>query len=254
MKKVVIIFCLLFLASCSNNQTISTTETIPTIQPEITENIPTNTPLNTPQPTIDITTTKPYEFSTFYETDFSLMDSVVPNGPCSGDMTIEMCIDYYGTKSAIPDGISVGVYDEDDDYRYYVINNTLTGNSVEVRIAKGMYDSQLSDVQYSLNEDNDLIISFFFDYDQDLINDHSDSYDISQRYSQSGGPIYSHTIYHLIENNGFQMNGKMINSNDHFTLLEEQNTDLYLQSIENIEYAKIGLSYLESCDLINLVQ
>ena len=264
MNKVAIFLCLLFLTACSTSQTVSTSETtgitptheslvetsipISTADSEMTENAPSVTQQSTSN-----NTSKPYDFSNYIETDFSLINPVVPNGPCSGDMTIEMCIDYYGTKPAIPDGISVELYNEDDNYQYYSISNSLTRNSVDILIAKGMYDSHLSDVQYSLNENNELLISFFYDYDDVVVDNQSDSYDISERYYKSGGPIYSHTIYYLIENNGFQMNGTEVDSNDHFSLIKQQNFDLYIQSMNNVEYAEVGTNYLESCILVDLV-
>lgn len=264
LKKLVIAFLLVTAISGCTKDTTTKTTVVTTPGVVITEsssddmNIPkTTTDTSAPttiEPTVSVTNDdKPYDFSVYYETDVSIMDQVVPNGPCSGDMTIESCIEYYGSVSSIPDGIYLKLMNEDDTYRYYSIENTFTGSSIEIAIVKGLYDSSLSDVSYSLNDNNELLVSFYFDYTDEVIDNNDKAYDIEQRYYQTGGPIYSHTIYHLMEGSNYHMYGDTVGTSGNFILVENQSFD-YLNSMEDVDYASIGVDYLRGIEFIKIIE
>lgn len=265
MKSIITFFCLVLLTSCTQGQSVSssgTTDIDPTsesivetsnaystIQPEITASIP----VSTSRPNMESSATKPYEFSIYYQTDFDLLDRDVPAENCPWNMSTDECFEVFGTKPAIPEGIAVDLVNEDDNYRYYQINNTLTGNSVEIAITDGMYDSYLSDVLYSLDDENQLWVGFYFYYADEIRQNHPNAYDIEQRYYQSAGPMHSHTRYHLVEGETYTMEGEVIASTDSFSLGRFQNFP-YVELMDDVDYSLKGIDYLKSCDLINLVQ
>ncbi len=263
MKKFVVFFCLLLLTSCSEQSTdsdMNSLNTQPTHQPSTVTSEPTivttpetmeSLPIDTPNTIPNNRDNKPYEFSVYFETDFDLLNRDIPAEVCPWSMSTDECIELYGTKPAIPDGITVHQINEDENYRYFLIQNTLTGNSTEISVTKGLYDSYLSDVIYSVQNDNNLIVSFYFDYLDDIRMNHSNAYDIEQRYYQTAGPIHSHTRYHLVEGETYSMEGNVIASNDCFNLGKFQSFN-YVELMDDVEYSLIGIEYLESVRLVDL--
>ena len=263
MKKIVMFVCLLTLVACSNHPmptpnenggadkthdtAIETRTPMSASQSESIETAPIITPLSTEDSDI-----QPYAFSTYNPTSFEILDRIIPAGECSGDMSEAMCIEMYGEKSSVPDGITVELVNADDHYHYFQIENSLTGNSVEIGIINGMYDSYLSDVVYSLQDDNRLTVSFYFDYTDEMIENHPNAYDIQQRYYQTAGPIHSHTRYHLVEGQTYTMEGEVIASTDCFILGKLQAFD-YLELMDDVDFSLIGIEYLQGCDLVMLV-
>ena len=229
--------------------TVETADTNITSQPETTAIVPSET-----AHVIDENTSlKPYDFSVYYQTDFGLLDRDIPAETCPWSMSTDECFELFGAKPAIPEGITMDLVNEDDSYRYYQIQNTLTGNSVGISIAKGMYDSYLSDVFYSLDDENQLSVGFYFDYAAEIRQNYPNAYDIEQRYYQGAGPIYSHTRYHLVEGGTYSMEGEVIASTDSFNLGKFQKFS-HVELMDDVNYSLQGIDYLESCNLINLMQ
>lgn len=250
------------LSACTPTQPAESDSPQPTVLPSTP---PTQTPTSTPDvsetPLITPSTiaetdqpldgqTKPYDFSTLVEVDFSIMNRDIPAQGCSGDFTEEQCIELYGTKPLIPEGIEFSDDGIDGDYHHFTVTNTFTGTTISFGIIQSIYDSYLSDVSYTLDESNNLLIQFFIDYTNDIRVSHPEAYDIEQRYYQTGGPLYSHTAYYLNEQNTVRP-GTTIAQRNGFKLNRYNMQDSnYVSNMPDPQFAQQGMDYITNCEFI----
>ena len=256
----------MIMGGCTNSKPVETDQPIATTtttsQPALTPTIEATESV-TPFPLVTSASeteqpqdglVAPYEFSELVENDFSIMDRMIPAQGCSGDLTEQQCIDLYGTIPLIPDGVKLTDNGSSNGYHGFTIENTFTGSTISFQIIESAYDSYLSDVHYTLDENNELLIQFSFDYTNDIRSTHPEAYDIEQRYYQTAGPVHSHTIYYLNETDT-ECPGHTIAQSNGYTVtrfnLHEPN---YVGNMPDPVASQSGMDYIAAVEWVKIDQ
>ena len=193
---------------------------------------------------------KPYEDSLLNALDFSMFFKTIPAGPCSGDLTKEMCIEMYGEKSAIPEELELVNYGEDNGYHLFQLNNNTDGSTIKFGIISETYDSILVDFEFLLDDQGHSKVLLYFYYDNQILEQHPDYYDIEESMANWGGVLIYHTAYFLTQDEITTDNPEIKETQNGYNLIKTQN---FYCDKNSSEQTRVGCEYIQNLEMVKFV-
>ena len=243
--KIAVILCLLISTGCTTREN----DPVSTPSDPIHENPNSDVAVSTPESISSKEENKPYIESQLNNVDFSLFFDTIPAGGCSGDMTKEMCIELYGEKSAIPEGMELVENGEIGEYHYFTLNNHYDQSSVQFAVINQIFDSTMVRADFLLDENNHSKVILYFYYDQE-IQQHPDYYDIAKSIENWGGTNIYHTAYFITQEEILTENNVVGRQGD-YSLIKIEN--FYCDSVES-ELSKSGCEYIRNLKMVKFIE